>query len=88
VRVVLVKSFARIHETNLKSRVCLPLPSLNKSDYDLVREDDLVDVLGMGSLSWQSSRDQAEPQRRDHRKIPGGHTFNENEIGWLEPGLL
>ncbi len=51
VRVVLVKSFARIHETNLKKQGMLALTFENKSDYDLVREDDLVDVLGLTSLA-------------------------------------
>ena len=51
VRVVLVKSFARIHETNLKKQGVLALTFDNKADYDLVREDDTIDVIGLTSLA-------------------------------------
>jgi aconitate hydratase len=87
VRVVLVKSFARIHETNLKKQGMLALTFLNKSDYDLVREDDLVDVLGMGSLSPGNPLE----IRLNHsdgttERFLAGHTFNENQIGWFRAG--
>jgi len=49
-RAVLVRSFARIHETNLKKQGVLPLTFANPKDYDKVREDDRVSILGLGDL--------------------------------------
>jgi aconitate hydratase len=49
-RAILVRSFARIHESNLKKQGMLPLTFANPADYDKVREDDVVDILGLPSL--------------------------------------
>lgn len=46
-RAVLVKSFARIHETNLKKQGMLALTFANKDDYDKIREDDRIDIVGL-----------------------------------------
>ena len=51
IKVILVKSFARIHETNLKKQGILPFTFKNPADYDLVREEDRVDILGLKDLS-------------------------------------
>ena len=51
VRAILVKSFARIHETNLKKQGMLALTFANKADYDKIREDDTVDVVGLAEFS-------------------------------------
>jgi aconitate hydratase len=50
VRAILVKSFARIHETNLKKQGMLALTFANPSDYDLIREDDSIDIIGLTSF--------------------------------------
>ena len=47
VRAIIVKSFARIHETNLKKQGMLALTFANKEDYDKVQEDDTIDILGL-----------------------------------------
>src|SRR5690606_33567202 len=47
VRAVLVKSFARIHETNLKKQGMLALTFVNKDDYDKIQEDDTIDIIGL-----------------------------------------
>ena len=47
VRVVLVKSFARIHETNLKKQGMLGLTFANEADYDVIREDDTFDMIDL-----------------------------------------
>ena len=47
VKVVLVKSFARIHETNLKKQGVLALTFKSKEDYDLIEENDTVDIIGL-----------------------------------------
>ena len=51
VRVILVKSFARIHETNLKKQGMLALTFANKEDYDKIQEWDTIDVLGLTEFS-------------------------------------
>ena len=87
VRVVLVRSFARIHETNLKKQGVLALTFHDKSDYDLVREDDQVDVLGLASLAPGIPLD----IRLNHNDgtthtFKANHTLNENQIGWFRAG--
>ncbi|MEA1875407.1 MAG: aconitate hydratase [Bacteroidota bacterium] len=87
VRVVLVKSFARIHETNLKKQGMLALTFANKEDYNKIREDDHIDVIGLQKFSpgiqltirLKHSDGQAEEIRVDH-------TYNENQIGWFKSG--
>lgn len=54
VKVIVVKSFARIHQTNLKKQGMLGLTFSNPSDFDLVRQDDFVDVLGFENFNAQS----------------------------------
>ncbi|MFH0756512.1 MAG: aconitate hydratase [Bacteroidota bacterium] len=87
VRAVLVKSFARIHETNLKKQGMLALTFDDKSDYDLVREDDQVDVLGLTSLAPGKPLE----IRLNHtdgtsHQFKANHTLNENQIGWFKAG--
>ncbi len=87
VRVVLVKSFARIHETNLKKQGMLALTFENKEDYDLIREDDMIDVIGLNNLApgkplrsgYITAMEQATP-------FKASHTLNENQIGWFRAG--
>ena len=50
VRAILVKSFARIHETNLKKQGMLALTFANKEDYDKIQEDDIIDIEGLTIL--------------------------------------
>ncbi len=51
VRAILVKSFARIHETNLKKQGMLALTFSNKEDYEKVQEDDTIDILGLAEFA-------------------------------------
>ena len=51
VRAVLVKSFARIHETNLKKQGMLALTFANKEDYDKILEDDTIDIIGLTTFA-------------------------------------
>jgi len=87
VRVVLVKSFARIHETNLKKQGMLGLTFRNKADYDLIREDDLIDVVGLKELQ------PGKPLEIRLRHSDGtsdsflaDHTLNHNQIHWFQAG--
>ncbi|MCD4711618.1 MAG: aconitate hydratase [Bacteroidales bacterium] len=87
VRVVLVKSFARIHETNLKKQGMLGLTFQNKEDYDLVREEDLIDIVGLKELApgkpveirLQHSDDTTD-------SFIANHTLNNNQIKWFTAG--
>jgi aconitate hydratase len=86
-RAIIVKSFARIHETNLKKQGMLPLTFADPADYDRVREDDGVSILGLAlfapglplTLELHHSDGSTE-------KIRVNHTFNENQIGWFKAG--
>ena len=87
VKVVLVRSFARIHETNLKKQGLLGLTFANPADYDKIQEDDRIDVLGIKEMApgkpltivlhhADGSSDEFE----------ANHTFNENQIEWFKAG--
>jgi len=87
VRVVLVKSFARIHETNLKKQGMLALTFQNKEDYDLVQEGDLADVLGLAELAPGKALE-INLQHRDGStdRFFADHTLNKNQIEWFRAG--
>jgi aconitate hydratase len=87
VRAVLVKSFARIHETNLKKQGMLALTFQDKSDYDLIQEDDQIDIIGLQQFS------EGEPltlvlHHADGTKneIKVQHTYNSAQIEWFKAG--
>ena len=87
VRVVLVKSFARIHETNLKKQGMLGLTFADKDDYDKVREDDTISVLGLRKFSPENNL----LVRLDHAdgttdEFEANHTYNETQIAWFRAG--
>lgn len=87
VRVILVKSFARIHETNLKKQGMLALTFTKKEDYDLIREDDTFDVVGLKEFS------PGVPltiiiNHNDGTKheIKANHSYNKQQIEWFKAG--
>jgi aconitate hydratase len=87
VKVVLVKSFARIHETNLKKQGMLALTFADKSDYDKIAEDDLFDVIGLNEFTPGKPLQ----MRLKHANgkvdvITVNHTYNENQIAWFKAG--
>ncbi|MEX0988155.1 MAG: aconitate hydratase [Bacteroidales bacterium] len=87
VRVVLVKSFARIHETNLKKQGMLALTFADKDDYNKVREDDTISVLGLNDFK----EGKGLIVRLDHSDgssddIQVNHTYNATQIGWFRAG--
>ncbi len=85
-KAIIVKSFARIHETNLKKQGMLPLTFANPSDYDKIKEDDKVD-LNVSTLS-PGSQVKMTVKHNDGSKdeILLNHTFNESQIGWFKAG--
>jgi aconitate hydratase len=87
VRAILVKSFARIHETNLKKQGMLALTFSDKSDYDKIREDDQIEILGLTSFSPGVQLTIAlnhSDGTREEFKV--NHTYNENQIEWFKAG--
>ena len=87
VKVVLVKSFARIHETNLKKQGMLGLTFANKEDYDKVKEDDKIDILGLKSFApGKQLTVMLHHADGTQDEFPVNHTYNENQIEWFKAG--
>lgn len=87
VRAILVKSFARIHETNLKKQGMLALTFSDKADYDKVCEDDTVDIIGLDSFT--PGRPIAIVLHHKDGKsdiITTHQTYNEQQIEWFKAG--
>jgi len=87
VRAIIVKSFARIHETNLKKQGILTLTFREKGDYDKIREDDMVDITGLKDFSplvTLSLTLNHSDGTKDN--IPVTHTYNEIQISWFKAG--
>jgi len=87
VRAVLVKSFARIHETNLKKQGMLGLTFADKTDYDKILEDDTIDILGLTSFAPNTPLT-IHLNHCDGTKetILANHTYNEQQIEWFKAG--
>jgi aconitate hydratase len=87
VRAVLVKSFARIHETNLKKQGMLALTFMDKADYDKIQEDDAIDILGLINFAPNTPLT-LELHHADGTKdeIKANHTYNEQQIEWFKAG--
>lgn len=87
VRAILVRSFARIHETNLKKQGMLALTFANKEDYDKVQEDDVIDIHGLTSFSPGKSLTVVLNHSDGSRdEIEVNHTYNEQQIEWFKAG--
>jgi aconitate hydratase len=84
---ILVKSFARIHETNLKKQGVLPLTFANPADYDKVQEDDKVGILGLAQLA-PGKEVTVELKHKDGTsdKIQTRHSMNAEQIEWFKAG--
>lgn len=87
VRAILVKSFARIHETNLKKQGMLGLTFANKEDYDLIQEDDTIDILGLTTFApGKQLTVVLHHKDGSTNEFPVNHTYNEQQIGWFKAG--
>jgi aconitate hydratase len=87
VRAILVKSFARIHETNLKKQGMLALTFADKADYDKVQEDDSIDILGLQSFSPGVTLTIALHHKDGTKdEFIVNHSYNESQIGWFREG--
>ncbi|KAJ2025091.1 aconitate hydratase, partial [Coemansia sp. S610] len=84
---VIVKSFARIHETNLKKQGLLPLTFNNPADYDRISPADRLSILGLTTLTPGKPLTLRVTQPSGaHFDIVVDHTFNENQITWFKAG--
>jgi len=86
-RAIIVKSFARIHETNLKKQGMLPLTFNNKADYDKVRPDDKVAITGLEDFQpGKALNCVLTHSDGSSDTIVLDHTFNEQQIEWFKAG--
>jgi aconitate hydratase len=87
VKVVLVKSFARIHETNLKKQGMLALTFIGKDDYDKIREDDTISITGLREFkpgkNLVVTLDHADGTSE---QFEVNHSYNESQIEWFRAG--
>ena len=87
VRVVLTKSFARIHETNLKKQGMLALTFANKADYDKILEDDTIDVNGLTNFTAGKPLSLVLTHKDGTSDtIEANHTYNQQQIEWFKAG--
>ncbi|MDP4289936.1 MAG: aconitate hydratase [Bacteroidota bacterium] len=87
VKIVLVKSFARIHETNLKKQGMLALTFIEKSDYDRIMEDDVIDIEGLTTFAPGSTITiTLHHSDGTTEKFNVAHTYSENQIEWFKAG--
>ncbi|MFN0049384.1 MAG: aconitase family protein, partial [Cytophagales bacterium] len=87
VRAILVKSFARIHETNLKKQGMLALTFANPADYDKIQEDDSIEILGLTTFAPAKNL-QVVFNHKDGSKdvIEAKHSYNAGQIEWFKAG--
>lgn len=87
VRVILVRSFARIHETNLKKQGMLALTFANKSDYDLIQEHDRMDLLGLTTMKPGHPLQMVLKHKDGSTDtITLNHSYNETQLAWFRAG--
>ena len=87
VRAVLTKSFARIHETNLKKQGMLALTFADKADYDKIQEDDSIDIVGLTSFAPNTPLTLVLNHKDgSSENITVNHTYNQQQIEWFKEG--
>ena len=87
VRVVMVKSFARIHETNLKKQGMLALTFGNKDDYNKIQEDDVIDIVGLTTFSPGKPLEVILNHKDGSSdSLVANHSYNAQQIEWFKAG--
>ncbi len=87
VRAILVKSFARIHETNLKKQGMLAITFCDKQDYDKIQEDDTIDIIGLTEFTPGEQLTLVLNHKNGNKEeIKVNHTYNEQQIEWFRAG--
>lgn len=86
-KAIIVKSFARIHETNLKKQGMLPLTFTNPSDYTKIQEDDLIDIVGLTTMAPNVPLKMILKHKDGTKEeITLLHTFSTSQIEWFKAG--
>ena len=86
-KVVLVKSFARIHEANLKKQGILPLTFENKDDYDLIEQEDKITIENLEELAPDASVNiSIEKTDGETKDIKANHSLSDEQIEWFKAG--
>lgn len=86
-RAIIVKSFARIHESNLKKQGMLALTFLNPADYDKIQEDDVLDIVGLTEFApGKPLTLVAHHKDGSNDRIQLKHTYNEQQIAYFKAG--
>lgn len=87
VKVILAKSFARIHETNLKKQGMLALTFANKGDYDMIQEHDLISIVGLKDFAPGRNLEViVHHEDGSVESFQMQHTYNEQQIAWFRAG--
>ncbi|MBE0639930.1 MAG: aconitate hydratase [Bacteroidales bacterium] len=87
VKAVLVRSFARIHETNLKKQGMLALTFANKEDYLKIKEDDTIDIIGLKEFApGKPLMIKLHHSDSTSEQFPVNHTYSDVQIGWFKAG--
>jgi aconitate hydratase len=87
VRAILVKSFARIHETNLKKQGMLALTFADKADYDKIQENDRIDIIGVTTFAPGKPLSMVlHHADGTSETISLNHTYNTQQIEWFKAG--
>jgi aconitate hydratase len=82
-----VKSFARIHETNLKKQGMLALTFSNEADYDKIKEDDMFNFIDLESFSAGTPLTLEIAHKNGSKEnIKLNHTYNDSQIEWFKAG--
>jgi aconitate hydratase len=87
VRAILVKSFARIHETNLKKQGMLAITFADVADYDKVQEDDTIDIKGLTTFAPDTQLTVVLHHKDGSTdSFAVNHTYNAQQIEWFKAG--
>ncbi len=87
VRAILARSFARIHETNLKKQGMLALTFADKADYDKIQEDDLIDIVGLTEFAPGAPLTIVLHHADGSTDaFKANHTYNDGQIEWFKAG--
>lgn len=86
-KAIIVRSFARIHETNLKKQGMIPLIFADPADYDKVQPGDKISILGLPTFApGVQLTCRLKHGDGSVEEFPLNHTFNDNQIGWFKAG--
>ncbi|MEK6965568.1 MAG: aconitate hydratase, partial [Thermoproteota archaeon] len=83
---VIAKSFARIHETNLKKQGILALTFANQSDYDRIKESDTISIVGLANLEQEKPVKCIIHHENSKEEILLNHSYNKSQIEWFRAG--